>query len=69
MAVTPVVACQVEYNIPVVGKSQVMFGWDMRWLRIDRYYKGGLEDLDFNFQLLLSMQCENVPRQVIYSVG
>jgi ferredoxin len=41
-----VVACNVENNVPVVGKTEVFRSHDMHWLRIDKYHTGDINNPD-----------------------
>lgn len=55
------VSCNVENNIPVVGKDQLHKGREMAWIRIDRYFSGSSDAPSVSNQPMLCQHCDNAP--------
>lgn len=62
------VACNLEHNVPHVGREQVMIGREMHWIRIDRYFAGPVDNPETQFQPVGCQHCSHAPCEAVCPV-
>ncbi len=64
-----VVACNIENNVPLVGREEVFRVHEMTWLKIDRYYTGKDDNVDVIYQPMMCQHCDNAPCENVCPVS
>ena len=61
-------ACDLENNVPQVGREQILLGREMHWIRVDRYFSGPVENPTVSFQPVACQHCNHAPCEPVCPV-